>query len=471
VAANERPTLPDPEERPYRALLRRGVSRRAFLKFSAAMAATLALPLSYGPRIAAAVENAPRIPLIWLRGLACGGDSQAFLQPASPHIGELLVSMLSLEFDEALMAAAGADASAALSNLRGRFPNGYIAIVEGAIPTAEGGVHCTVGGRPLRDVANEVCAGALGTIAVGSCAFDGGACAAHGGLTGAAGVGQIVTTPKLVNLPGCPVNGDNLAATLVHYLTANEFPPTDGRGRPYFAYGGLVHNQCERRAHFEFGEFVQSWGDEASQKGWCLYKMGCKGPQTFANCPTQKYAESSSWNVLAGHGCIGCTMPGFWDGMGGAYQRLPAPLPFLPDISSDTLGLVLTGGVAGLAVVHGAASTVRQWRVRTSKRPIKTPEPAVEPMPQPIEAAVAMPAAEPKVEATTEPTAEPPVEAATEPIPEPALEPTPEPVSEPAQAAQPITAIDAAFALGEIVAPPDALEGRPSADDPGEGAQ
>lgn len=340
------------------------------------MAATLALPLSYAPRIAAAVEGAPRVPLIWLRGLACGGDSQAFLQSTSPTIGELLISELSLDYDEAFMAAAGSDAAAALSGLRARFPAGYIAVVEGAVPTTENGVHATLGGRPLREVISDVCAGAMGTIAVGSCAFDGAVAAATGGLTGAVGVGRVISTPRLVSLPGCPVNGDNLVATLVHYLTLREFPPTDGLGRPFFAYGGLVHNQCERRAHFEFGEFVQSWGDEASQKGWCLYKMGCKGPQAFANCPTQLYAESSSWNVLAGHGCIGCTMPGFWDGMGGVYDRLPAPLPFLPDLSADAIGLALTGGIAGVAVVHGAASTVRQWRVRrTKKQPTDTAEP------------------------------------------------------------------------------------------------
>ena len=445
------------------ALLRRGVSRRAFLKFSAAMTAVLAMPLSFAPRIAAAVESAPRIPLIWLRGLSCGGDSQAFLQPTSPAIGELLVSMLSLEYDEALMAATGADATGALANLKQRFPNGYIAVVEGAIPTAESGIHATLGGRPVRDVVSEVCAGALGTIAVGSCAFDGGVSAAAGGLTGAVGVGRVISTPHLVNLPGCPVNGDNLAATLVHYLTVKEFPPTDGLGRPFFAYGGLVHNQCERRAYFEFGEFVQSWGDEASQKGWCLYKMGCKGPQTFANCPTQKYAESSSWNVLAGHGCIGCTMPGFWDGMGGAYQRLPAPLPFLPDVSSDTIGLALTGGVAGLAVAHGAASYVRQWRVRSSKRPIHPPGPAPQPAPEPVPEATAELVAEP----TTEPTAEP----AEEPAAEPAEEPTPAPA--PGLASEPrerINAVDAAFALGDVATPPDALEGRPLAGDTPEDA-
>jgi hydrogenase small subunit len=169
----------------------------------------------------------------------------------------------------------------------------------------------------------------------------------------------------LVNLPGCPVNADNLTATIVHYLTFKTLPTTDARHRPLFAYGGLLHNQCERRAHFEFGEFVQAWGDEGSQKGWCLYKMGCKGPETYANCPTARYAEGTSWSVKAGHGCIGCTMPAFWDQMSPVYARLPGPLPFAPQVSADTLGLALVGGVAALTVAHGAASAVRlrRWGV------------------------------------------------------------------------------------------------------------
>ncbi len=219
-----------------------------------------------------------------------------------------------------------------------------------------------VGGRAFRDVAREVSAGALATLAIGSCAFDGGAPAASGGSTGAVGVGQVASDATLINLPGCPINVANLTATIVHYLTFKTWPATDSRHRPLFAYGGLIHNQCERRAHFEFGEFVKAWGDEGSQKGWCLYKMGCKGPEGFANCPTVRFADGTSWPVKAGAGCIGCTTAGFWDAMGPAYARLPAPLPFAPWISADQLGLALVGGVAALTVVHGGASAVRQHR-------------------------------------------------------------------------------------------------------------
>ncbi len=266
------------------------------------------------------------------------------------------------------MAASGTAAERSLIDAMATYPNGYLAVVEGAIPTAEDGVHCMVGGRVFADIVREVCAGAVATIAVGSCAFDGGAPAASGGETGAVGIGRIVSGGQLVALPGCPLNVDNLAATIVHYLTFKRLPPIDGRGRPLFAYGGLIHNQCERRAAFEFGQFVTSWGDEGAQKGWCLYKMGCKGPEVFANCPTQQYAEGTSWAVRAGHGCIGCTMPGFWDAMGPAYARLPAPIPFVPNITVDQVGVALVGGIAAVTVVHGGASYVRARRTGAATR-------------------------------------------------------------------------------------------------------
>lgn len=352
----------------YASMVHRGMSRRTFLKFSAAMATTLALPLSYAPRIAAAVTAAPRIPVIWLSGQACGGDTRAFMQASQPTTAELLLDLVSVEYHETIMARSGTSAEVARRQVMEAAPNGYIAVIEGAIPVGDDGVYCTVGGRAFQDVVREVCGGSLATIAVGSCAFDGGAPAAQGGKTGSVGLAQVVPDATLINLPGCPVNVDNLTATIVHYLTFKEFPATDARHRPLFAYGGLLHNQCERRAHFEFGEFVQVWGDEGSQKGWCLYKLGCKGPETFANCPTVRYADGTSWPVKAGHGCIGCTTAGFWDAMSPVYGRLPSPLPFAPQVSADQFGMALVGGVAAVTVAHGAASAVRLRRWGVAER-------------------------------------------------------------------------------------------------------
>ena len=417
-----------PDDGLYAALVRRGMSRRAFLKFSAAMAAALALPPAYAPRIAAAVESAPRLPVIWLRGQACGGDTEAFLQAADPTVPELVLDLLSIEYHDALMTASGEAAVAARTAAMARYPDGYLAVVEGAIPSADAAMACTVGGIAFGDVVREVCGGAAATIAVGSCAFDGGAPGADRGPTHAVGVeeaaGDAVRDGRLVNLPGCPVNVVNLTATIVHYLTFKELPPVDAKRRPLFAYGNLLHNQCERRGHYEFGEFALAWGDEGAQKGWCLYKLGCKGPETFANCPTALYAEGTSWAIKAGHGCIGCTMPGFWDSMGPAYQRLPAPIPFAANVPAAHVGALLVGGIAAVTVAHGAATYAREVgrRVRarrrsetvdfTLPRPAERPAAATPPLTQPP-AAATPPSTEPPAAATPPISVEPPASSAS----------------------------------------------------------
>jgi hydrogenase small subunit len=269
-----------------------------------------------------------------------------------------------------LMAPAGATAESVRTSAMERYPNGYIAVIEGGVPSGASGAYCLIGGRPAADVVREVSAGALATVAVGSCASDGGAAAASGGQTGAGGVRSLVPNGKLITLPGCPMNIENVVAVWVNYIASGQLPAVDGMGRPLFAYGDLIHNKCERRPHFEFGEFATEWGDEGAQKGWCLYRMGCKGPETNANCPTVKFSEGLSWPVKAGTGCFGCTMPGFWDAMSPFYRRLQSPIPFglAPNINADQVGVVLVGGIAAVTMVHGGATFVREQRNNALRR-------------------------------------------------------------------------------------------------------
>lgn len=302
-------------------LERRGVSRRSFLKFCATMSGVLALPPRYAHLIAAALQTSPRIPVIWLNGQDCAGNTEALLRANKPTVAEVILDTLSLDYSEVLMAAAGTQAEAARAATMAKYPNGYIAVVEGSIPLADGGVYCTVGGRAFAETVKEVCAGALGVIAVGSCAFDGGIPAARGGITGAVGVSGFIKDKKVINLSGCPMNPENLTATIVQYLTLKEFPATDALGRPLFAYGDTVHERCESLPHFRRKEFVQEWGDAGHRSGWCLYQMGCRGPSTPANCSSVKFNGGTSWPVASGHGCVGCTTPRFWDTMVPFYEE------------------------------------------------------------------------------------------------------------------------------------------------------
>jgi hydrogenase small subunit len=343
-----------------RVLQERGVSRRDFMKFCTTLSAALALPVGSAPRIAQALDEVKRPPLVWLEFQDCAGDTEALLRSANPTVAELILDVLSVDYHETVMAAAGFQAEEALAKVVREQKGKYIAIVEGSIPMKDGGVYCCVAGRTALDIAREVCGNALATVAVGTCASYGGLPAARPNPTGAVGVREAVPGATVINLPGCPLNADNLTATVVHYLVFNKLPATDSFGRPLFAYGKRIHDNCERRGHFDAGQYVESWGDPGHAKGHCLYKMGCKGPETYHNCPTQKFNEKTSWPVASGHGCAGCSQPQFWDTMTPIYHRLPAVPGFGIESSADKIGAGVAAATAVAFAAHGVVSVFRK---------------------------------------------------------------------------------------------------------------
>jgi hydrogenase small subunit len=303
-------------------MARHGVSRRAFLRFCGAMAATLAMPPRYAGRIAQAIAAAPRPPIVWLEFQDCTGDTESFLRSRQPGVDDLVLETISLNYHETLMVPAGAMTEKSLQDTMDHYSGQYICIVEGSIPTAAGGVYCTIRGRTAQSIAQEVCRGALATIAVGTCAWDGGLAAAAPNPTGAVGVrGAVPGLQNLLNLPGCPVNVVNLTAALVHFLTFGSLPEADSQGRPRFAYSEEVHEECERHDYYEEELFVREWGDEGHRKGWCLRHMGCKGPNTHHNCPEVRWNDGTNWPIGAGHPCIGCSESRFWDNHTPFYAR------------------------------------------------------------------------------------------------------------------------------------------------------
>jgi hydrogenase small subunit len=228
----------------------------------------------------------------------------------------LILDIISLDYHETLMVAAGHQAEEARKAAMKANKGKYILVVEGAIPTKQNGIFCKIGGQTAMDLVKECAADAAAVIAVGSCASWGGMPSTISPLsdsspTGSSGVAQVLGKP-VVTIPGCPPNPYNFLATAVHFLTFGKLPEVDEKGRPKFAYGRLIHENCERRAHFDAGRFAMEFGDEGHRKGYCLYKLGCKGPETYANCSTLGFGDAgeNNWPVGCGHPCIGCTEQG-----------------------------------------------------------------------------------------------------------------------------------------------------------------
>lgn len=333
----------------------RGVSRRSFLKWSSMMTAALMLPPVFEPMVAKAAEQFTRVPVVWLHLAECTGCSEALLRSSYPNIDDILLETISLEYHETLMAAAGYQAEANLENALAKYPKQFICVLEGAIPLGMDGKYLTLGphGKTGLDLARRVTSKALANICMGSCSAFGNIPAADPNPTNCVGVGKALGIAT-ANITGCPPNPVNFVGTVLHRLMFGALPPLDSLGRPVWAYGKRIHDVCERRPHYDAAEFVEEWDDAGAHKGWCLYKMGCKGPYTFGNCARVRFNDAVSWPVMAGHGCMGCTEPAFWDRMKPLEQPISKDTIGGGEKTVDVIGTALAGlTVAGIAA-HAA---------------------------------------------------------------------------------------------------------------------
>lgn len=303
-----------------RRLEQKGVSRRDFLKFCSLVSATMGLSSTFIPRIAEALVAAPRPPVVYLAFAECTGCAEATLRTMYPWIDQLVLDIISLDYHETIMAPSGEAAEKSLHDTVTKNQGKFILVVDGAIPTAENGIYGTIGGKTMLEIAKEIVPKAMATICIGTCASFGGIPSAAPNPTGAKSLREALGITNTVNIPGCPPNPINFVGTVVNYLMFGKLPDLDDKGRPLFAYGQTIHDQCPRRSHFEMGEFAESFESPEAKKGYCLQKLGCKGPDTFNNCPSVKFNDGTSWPVQAGHPCIGCSEPGFWDKMTPFYK-------------------------------------------------------------------------------------------------------------------------------------------------------
>jgi len=298
------------------------------------MVSMLALPGWVVPVFAERLNTARRPSVIWLSFQECTGCTESLTRAHAPTLESLIFDYLSLDYHHTLQTAAGEAAETARLEAMEQNFGDYLLIVEGAIPVADDGVYSTITGQSNLQLLQESVTGAKAIIAIGSCASFGGLPAARPNPTGATGVanmmeGGLIETKPLINLPGCPPIPIAISSVLAHYLVFEQFPALDALHRPMSFYGHTVHERCSRYHFYQEQKFAERFDDEGARKGWCLYKLGCKGPITHNACAVYKWNEGTSFPIESGHPCLGCSEPGFWD-KGGFYVNLDQILPLAP---------------------------------------------------------------------------------------------------------------------------------------------
>ncbi|HET7746530.1 MAG TPA: hydrogenase small subunit [Vicinamibacteria bacterium] len=341
-----------------------GVDRRSFVKVVTMAAAAVGLPLGPALKMAEAAVRGAKPSVIWLHFQECTGCTETLLRTSHPGLAEVILDLVSLDYHETLFAAAGKQAEQALHAAMEKNAGKYVLVVEGSIPVKDGGIYCQIGGRTAMEILKDVSSKAGAVIALGSCASWGGIASAEPNPTGATGVPQLVKDKPVVSLPGCPANPYVFLGTVLQYVALGKLPQLDDKGRPLFAYGRTIHEHCPRRAHFDAGRFAEQFGDKGHEQGWCLYKLGCKGPQTHASCSTLHFGEmTDAWPIGMGHPCVGCTeQEMLWKVA--IHDTVPIDRPAPPDtyppVRADHRNVSpVATGVAGIL---GGAALGAAWR-------------------------------------------------------------------------------------------------------------
>jgi hydrogenase small subunit len=337
-----------------------GISRRGFMQFCAGMAALMGLPPSMLKALAAdLLELKPSV--IYMSFQECTGCLESLVNLTSPTtIGNVILDIISLDYQETIMAAAGKQAeewrtwliTPEAQNPHPEYSQSgkYVLVVDGSIPvitndpdTSKIGrfspsPYFVSGGQSGVKRFIEAAQYAEAVVALGTCASWGGIARAKPNPTGAVSVWDLMEDKglptgqgHLINVPGCPPIAEVIAGVLLAHILHRDHPDKypavvlDELLRPVTFYGPpssrgpkTVHSDCERLPYFLNADpalrYAKSFDDEATRDR-CLYKLGCKGPRTRNACTTVKWNQGIGYPMKSGHGCIGCSEPNFWDGV------------------------------------------------------------------------------------------------------------------------------------------------------------
>ena len=285
------------------------MTRREFLKYCGKISLLFTGSILFAEDFARAFMKIGRgeVNILWLQGQSCSGDSVSLLYGDSPSVPELITNIINLRFHPVVSVAQG---DLVMKIIKEELRNkDYILCFEGAVPYKMLGA-CKVGEFYLTDLLKKVIGSALAVVAVGTCASYGGIPAANK-ETGAISLVEFMQQEGLnkpyVRIPGCPTNSHRVTGTVAYIVAFEKLPKLDKDNRPKLYYPDIIHNNCQRFQYFAQDKYVTDY----NQKRECLFKMGCHGPVTYADCPLRRYNRNTSWCIDANAPCIGCAHPKF----------------------------------------------------------------------------------------------------------------------------------------------------------------
>ena len=350
------------------------MDRRTFIKAVGVLGASLFLQ-TYKNDMAKALAELPETKVVWLHGVMDSGCTISMLDGENPDIVEFLqLFNLNLMFQEVLMMQQGIFVDGELANTSElnseilleeilEHERGYILISEGAVANGPDGPgkYMMIGGVPYKEIYEKAARNASVIVAIGQCATHSGVNAAESeidALLDHRGIAFTLQDPSkgivdllgidtpVININGCPAHPDWVFLTIGAIALGKIRVPDDlpevldrwHRPKVFFPPDHTVHDNCPRRGYYDRGEFETTVGGPK-----CLWKLGCKGPYSHADCATRHWNGHLTFCPQAGSPCIGCVQPGFPD----------STRPFFVEI--EDAGIVGTNldTIAGVAIGAG----------------------------------------------------------------------------------------------------------------------
>lgn len=323
--------------------------------------------------------TASEVDILWITaGLGCDGDTVSMTAATQPSIEDILLGsipgipkvrlhnpFLSYEVGDDFLSVFERAAEGNLSD--------FILVIEGSIPNENNkkeGYWAGFGtdrktGQPITtcEWIDRLVPHAWAVIAAGTCAAYGGIHAMEGNPTDCMGLSQYLgakwkskASVPIVNIPGCPVQPDNMMQTLLYLLYQvvgrAAMIPLDDCGRPKWLFGQTVHEGCDRGGYYEQADFAEQYGAPS-----CIVKLGCWGPVVQCNVGKRGWMAGIGGCPNVGGICIGCTMPGFPEKFMPFMNQPPGSL--LSSNAITTYGRMIR---ALRAFTQGSLNKAPSWR-------------------------------------------------------------------------------------------------------------
>lgn len=256
-------------------------------------------------------NSLPKLNLIWLEATGCSGNIISLLNGENPGLYFLLKEMVNLKYDNSLSPSQG---EKAFEEFLDALNTEFILVVEGAISLKDDGLYSVfarykgeiiTSAKAVRMAADK----AKYILAVGTCSSYGGISSASPNPSESISTFDYLNDKTVIRIPGCPAHPDWVTGTIAHLISFG-MPLLDEKSRPLMFYSLTVHDGCTRRSFFNKGIFAQKLGDPE-----CMFKLGCRGPVTKADCPNRKWNQYVNWPIGDNTPCIGCAQENFPDGM------------------------------------------------------------------------------------------------------------------------------------------------------------